>query len=244
MYFYRLKSKITTMRKFILILAATLLIFSCNTETAKQGNMQVNGYIKSLRKGTVYLRKFTDSVTVIIDSALITDNSPHFKLAANITEPAVFSVTLKERPNDRMVFFGEKGTINVYSDLENMELKTKITGSKNQKKWDEYKSFIRKFNDQKLDYLEIKFNAYKNKNQAKLDSIAKVIKAQEKRRKLYQINFAMVNKKLDIAPFVAITDLTNVRKKFLDTIYNGLSPEIKTHNYAKSLKKLIADSKE
>ena len=232
------------MKRILLILALALFIFSCNSEKTKPGNMQVNGYIKSLRKGTVYLRKFTDSTTVVIDSAIITDNSPHFKLATNINSPEVFSITLKERPNDRMVFFGEQGDINVYSDIENMELKTKVTGSKNQKKWDEYKSFIHKFNDQRLDYLEIKFNAAKKKDQAKLDSIKKVMQAQEKRRVLYQINFAMVNKDLDIAPFVAVTDLVNVRKKYLDTIYNGLNDEIKGHTYGLVLKKMIADIKE
>jgi hypothetical protein len=232
------------MKRIILILVVSILIFSCNSEKTKPGNMQIHGYIKELRKGTVYLRKFTDSTTVILDSAVITDNSPHFKLATNIKSPEVFSITLKERANDRMIFFGEQATINVYSNIENMELNTKITGSKNQKKWDEYKGFMRKFNDQYLDYMEIKFNAAKNKNQAKLDSIEKVIKAQEKRRLLYQINFAMTNKNLDIAPFVAITDLVNVRKKYLDTIYNGLNEAVKKNTYGLSLKKMIADTKE
>jgi len=232
------------MKQIILILAVALLIFSCNSEKTKVGNMQVHGYIKELRKGTVYLRKFTDSTTVILDSAIITDNSPHFKLATNIKSPEVFSITLKERPTDRMVFFGEQGEINVYSNIENMELNTKVTGSKNQKKWDEYKDFIRKFNDQRLDYMQIRFNAVKDENKTKLDSIEKVMKAQDKRRLLYQINFAMINKDLDIAPFVAVTDLINVRKKYLDTIYNGLSKAVKGNSYGLILKKLIADAKE
>ena len=232
------------MKQIILILAVALFIFSCNSEKTKAGNMQVHGYIKELRKGTVYLRKFTDSTTIILDSAVITDNSPHFKLATNIKSPEFFSITLKERPTDRMVFFGEQGEVNVYSDIENMELNTKVTGSENQKKWDEYKDYIGKFNDQKLDYIQIRFNAMKAKNQGRLDSIEKVIKAQEKRRLLYQINFAMSNKDLDIAPFVAITDLINVRKKYLDKIYNGLNDAVKENTYGLSLKKMITDAEE
>lgn len=232
------------MKKLVLLITASLFIVSCNSEKTKPGNMQVNGYIKELRKGTVYLRKFTDSSTVIIDSAVITDNSPHFKLAANITSPEVFSITLKEKPNDRMVFFGEQGTIDVYSQLKNMELNTKVTGSKNQQKWDEYKEFMRKFNDQYLDFMEIKFNAAKNKKQQKLDSINKIITAQAKRRLLYKINFAMINGDYEVSPFIAITDLTNVRKKYLDSIYNKLTDKVKASTYGKSLEKFIADIKE
>ncbi len=232
------------MKNILIIFSAILLISSCQSEQKKAGNMQVKGYIKSLRKGTVYLKKYTDSSAVVLDSVMLKDNTAHFNLATDISSPEVFAITLKERPKDRVLFFGEKGTINVYSELDNMELKTKVTGSKNQKKWDEYKVFMHKFNDQHLDYVAIRFNALKDKDNAKLDSINKVIEAQEKRRILYQINFAMQNKDYDIAPFVAITDLVKVRKKFLDTIYNGLAPKVKAGTYGKTLKKFISDIKE
>lgn len=232
------------MKNIFITLSAILLISSCQSVQKKAGNMQVKGYIKALRKGTVYLKKYTDSTAVVLDSVVLQGNTPYFNLATDINSPEVFAITLKERPNDRMVFFGEKGTVNVYSELDNMELKTKVTGSENQKKWDEYKDFIHKFNDQHLDYMALKFNAMKDKDNGKLDSINTIIKAQEKRRILYQINFAMQNKAYDVAPFVATTDLIQVRKKYLDTIYNGLTSEVKKGTYGKILKKLIEDIKE
>ena len=52
-----------------------------------------------------------------------------------------------------------------------------------------------------------------------------------KRQYLYTINFAINNNKSEIAPYIALTDISDAKFKYLDTIYNSLSQNIKASKY-------------
>jgi hypothetical protein len=62
-----------------------------------------------------------------------------------------------------------------------------------------------------------------------------------KRQYLFSINFAVNNKSSEIAPYIALADLYDTKKSYLDTIYNGLTPAIAFSKYGLILENFIAN---
>ena len=54
------------MKKIIILLVVSIFISACSSK--KEGNMLVQGQIKGLKKGTLYLQKMKDTLLVSVDS--------------------------------------------------------------------------------------------------------------------------------------------------------------------------------
>ena len=65
--------------------------------------------------------------------------------------------------DNNILFFAEPGTMNIDTNLDSYISSAKITGSKNQEKYEEYQKINTRFRDENLDMIEQKFNAIKNK---------------------------------------------------------------------------------
>ena len=224
------------------ILLAVLFVLSLSACTSKnEGSMKVAVNVKGLKKGTVYLQKVVDTLMVTVDSVSLNGKSS-FTLSDDVKSPEMYYITLANS-DKKILFFGEKGTINVETQLDKFDLNAKIKGSKNQKLLDSYRKVIKQFNDKQLDLIQLNFEAQKNKNKEQLDSIDKVSKSLLKRRYLYATNFAVNHPKSEVAPYIALSDLYNANITLLDTINNSLSKKIKASKYGKSLQKFIDDIK-
>ncbi len=224
------------------ILLAVLFVLSLSACTSKkEGSMKVAVKVKGLKKGTVYLQKVVDTLMVTVDSVSIEGKSS-FTLSDDVKSPEMYYITLANS-DKKILFFGEKGTINVETQLDKFDMNAKIKGSKNQKLLDSYRKVIKQFNDKQLDLIQLNFEAQKNKNKEQLDSIDKVSKSLLKRRYLYATNFAVNHPKSEVAPYIALSDLYNANITLLDTINNSLSKKIKVSKYGKSLQKFIDDIK-
>ncbi|UMB61875.1 DUF4369 domain-containing protein [Lutibacter sp. A80] len=229
------------MKKLVCCIVLVSLFISC--EKNKSGNMIVNGNIDGLKKGTVYLQKFVDTLLVAVDSVNINGVS-NFVLADDITSPEMYYLTLDKKEDEKIQFFGEKGTITITSKLEKLLLSAKISGSKNQELLDEYKSIIQQFRGKELDFYKDKFEALKDENDSLLIKIENEEKNLIKRRYLYTTNFALQNNDKEIAPYIALTELYNANFKLLDTVNKTLSTEIKSSKYGLELDKFISEIKE
>ncbi len=231
--------KLTPMKRILLILLVLLTVFSCNTK--KAGSMKVNVQVKGLKKGTVYLQKVADTLMITADSVVV-NGTDTFTLSDDVTSPEMYYVTLMNS-DKKILFFGEKGTINITTRLEKFGIDAKISGSKTQKLLDQYKKMIKQFNDKQLDLIQLNFKAQKAKNKSQLDSIDRVSKNLIKRRYLYATNFAVSHSKSEVAPYIALSDLYNANITLLDTINNSLSKNVKASKYGKQLASFIADIK-
>lgn len=229
--------------KKILVLGIILLIAACSSK--KEGNMIVTGQIKGLKKGTLYLQKVkNDSILKTIDSVKIL-GSDQFTLVANINEPEMYSLTFDGNTTNKYItFFAEPGNITINDNVAKFGLNPTITGSKNQDILNDYSKIARRFNDQNLELIKHKFLAQKSKNKDSIELINKKHSQLLKRRYLVTVNFALNNKNNQVAPYIALTELVNVRVKWLDTIYKSLTPDIKKSLYGMKLKKLVTDLKE
>ncbi|WP_024740699.1 DUF4369 domain-containing protein [Tenacibaculum maritimum] len=230
------------MRKFIAICTISLLVFACSSK--KEGNMIVQGQIKGLKKGTLYLQKMKDTLLVSVDSISLLGND-HFSLADNINEPQMYYLTFgnNSSTSKRIMFFGEKGTIKINDKIEEFGFKPKIEGSKNQKIIEQFKEIDRKFRDQRLDFIKKDFEARKTNNQELVNELEQGYKRMMRRRFLFTTNYAINNAHTEASPYIALTELFDANIKLLDTINNSLSDKIKKSMYGKRLQKFITDVK-
>lgn len=229
-------SKYLKMKKLISCLIIVISVISCSKE--KTGNMIVKGTITDLKKGTVYLQKYIDTVLVSVDSVQL-DGTGQFTLVDNVDSPEIYYVTLNDINTEKIYFFGDKGEINVTSKLEKFATSAKITGSKIHDKMMEHRKMISQFNNRQLELFKEKFDAQKANDTALLSKLLKEEKNLIKRKYYYTTNFAVTNADSEIAPFLALSELYNANFQLLDTVNNSLSEKVKTSKYGKELEKYI-----
>lgn len=223
--------------KKLIALVIVLFIVSCGKDSS---NFTLKGNIKGLMKGTVYLQKLKDSTLVTIDSLTIKGN-PEFELHTELESPEMLYLKLHKEDNQEHIipFFAAEGITEITSNLKNFELDTKIRGSKQQEKLEEYQKMMKRFQDQNLDLIKDNFDAQKDNDTTKLNTTLNNYNGLIKRKYLYTINFAINNKDNDIAPYLMVSEIQDANIKYLDTVNQVLTPEVKSSKYGKELQALI-----
>ena len=223
-----------------------ILIISCKEKQKKDSDnlMIVKGNVEGLRKGTLYLQKLQDTILVNIDSTQI-NGMPNFEFRTPLETAEVFYIYLDKEDgdslNDRILFFGEKGTIKITTLLNTFESSAKISGSKNQELLQEFKSFNRKFNDQNLDLMEKFYQAQLAGKDILVDSLKQRMDKLLKRRYLYTINFAARNTNENIAPYLALSQVYDANLSLLDSIAVKMSEEVSNSKYGKEFLSFIEE---
>lgn len=224
--------------KYAIVTLFVLLTFSACSKKESNGNLHITGNIKGLKKGTLYIQKIVDTALMAIDTIEINGDS-HFSSDLDIQSPEMYYLFLDRgitnSLDNNLSFFAEAGSINIETSLEYFNSDAKITGSKNQEKYEEYKKIISRFTDENLSLMEKKFNAFKNKNMKMVDSIETLQNLNLKRRYLFTTNFALNNKDSEVAPYLALSEISDINLKYLDTIQKTMSPKIAQSLYGKKL---------
>lgn len=224
-----------------------LMVLLTNCSSPKKGNVTITGNIKGLKKGMIYLQRIQDTILVTIDSVQIEGDS-EFVLVSEIQEPEIHYLYLDKddgkQYNDRIDFFAEPGEIRITTSVRDFEKDIKIKGGKNQEKLDEYKKMLKRFNERNLRIIKEDFEASKQKDEEKLIENDKAYKNLLRQKYLYTINFAIHNKKLEVAPYITMNEVYDANLKYLDTVAKSLSPKVKKSLYGKQLIQYIKDRKE
>ena len=205
--------------------------------------MTVNGSITGLKKGTIYLSKFQDTVFVNVDSVALNGKS-EFVLKDDVLSPEMYWITLDKLSQEGIAFFGEPGIINVTSKLEKFTLAAEVTGSKNHEFLEEHKAMADQFNGKQLDFVKERFEARKAGDDALLEEIDKKEENLLKRKYLFTTNYAVNHADYEVAPYLALTELIYATTSILDTVNNSLSDKVKASKYGLELDKFIKQVKE
>ena len=219
-----------------LFLFLCLLFINCEApkKTTNDNMMTVKGRIEGLRKGNLFLQKMEDTLLVNVDSTLV-KGTQNFEFKTPIETAEVFYLYLDKEDgdslNDRILFFGEKGEIEINTLLKTFESSAEITGSKNQELLQEYISFYRKFNDQNLDLMQAFYQAQIARDDKLVDSLQNKIDNLLRRRYLYTINFAANNTDQNIAPYLALTQVFDANLSLLDSIAVKMTPQVRDSKY-------------
>ena len=123
--------------------------------------MTVKVNVENFKKGNIYLQKISDSTLINIDSIFVKKNEPII-FKSKIDSPELFYLNLDvSNIDNRIEFFGEKGEININTSLEKFNSNFKVIGSSSDSVYREYLNVIKKFNNQKLDLIQLSFNLAK-----------------------------------------------------------------------------------
>ncbi len=222
--------------KISVIVLIALSIISCQEK--KSGNMIVEGTIKGMKKGTIYLQKVKDTAFVSLDSVSLV-GSDYFKLATDIESPEMFYISLGKNNTEKIPFFGEKGIIEIQSNLEKLALWAKVSGSKNQELLEQFNKMLSKFSGKNLELLKQKFDNYKEGDKEAVKKVEQAELNLQKRKILYVTNFALSHIESEVAPYIALISIDDNNIKLLDTINKSLSEKVKNSIYGKQLGKLV-----
>jgi hypothetical protein len=229
------------MRNVLYVLAGLVLFAGCSNSAVK-GEMTLNGQIKGLKKGVLYLQKVGDSSLITTDSVQV-DGNEHFTLSTPLQEPEMLYLYLRlntgQPINERIAFFAEPGTLSLSSSLKNFGNEVVITGSENQQKLEAYKKLVKRFTDRNLELIREQLEA----GQAGNDSVLRAKQEAQKRllasKYLATVNFALNEKEYEVAPYLMVTQIFDANTKYLDTVYKVLPQSIKGSLYGKELAALI-----
>ena len=196
--------------------------------------------IEGFKKGKVSLQKVNDSTLITVDSVFVNTESP-LNLSYDLKSPELFYITIDVSKNDKTLeFFGEKGEIIINSKLKNFSSEFKVQNSFNDSIYRNYLEIIRRFNFEELDLIKSSIEMTKLKQNDSLIKIQEKIQALNKRKALFNLNFAVNNGNSSVAPLIAINNFSE-SKVLLDTIIKSMDKEIVNSKYGQELK-IIYDS--
>ena len=233
------------MKKISIAFLAISLLFACSEKKLKN-NLHLTGNIKGLKKGTLYVQRVADNKLIALDTITIDGNS-NFETNIKLESPEMLYLFLdrgvSNSLDNNLLFFAEPGDISIETNLENYIAGAKVTGSKNQDLYYEYKKVDRRFQEESLTLIEKKFKALKRKNESEVNSIIAKQENNIKRKYLYTTNFAINNKDYEVAPYIALSEIYDINLKYLDTIQKSMSPKVAQSLYGKKLTEYVAKIK-
>ncbi|MGO4919805.1 DUF4369 domain-containing protein [Maribacter spongiicola] len=228
------------MKKLLFVVTALLALGSCGDNPEE--TMTVNGKIKGLKKGTLYLQHVPDSVLITVDSVAINGDG-NFSFKTELMSPEVFYLYLDKKDNntinDRITFFAEPGIITINTDWNTFDTTAKITGSETQEKLEEYRQTMSAINKRNIEIMMKAAQPENELSQISIDSLENISNRNTQRGYAFAINFALNNKSSFIAPYIALKEIPDANNKYLDSIYSVLSPEVAKSKYGKELATLL-----
>ena len=114
------------MKKLALLLVILISISACSE---KESNLIVNGEIKGLKKGTLYLQKIEDTALVNVDSVLVTGD-PNFSMETYLESPQIMYLYLEKVDNnqydDRIDLLADQWQITFNIKLDKFETSAEV----------------------------------------------------------------------------------------------------------------------
>ena len=208
--------------------------------------MFVSGKVKGLKKGTIYLQHVPDSILITIDS-LEVDGDGNFSFKTELESPEIYYLYLSKKDNnavnDRITFFGEPGNITINTSWNTFDTNAKIEGSATQKKLEEYRKTMSRFNKRGIELMQNATNSGVPMDSVMLDSLQRLSDKNIQRGYAFALNFALNNIDSYIAPYIALTEVSDANIKYLDSINNSLTPEVSKSKYGQALTNFLEQKK-
>lgn len=232
------------MRQIFLIAITIITFFACSKKETDR--MELTGSVKGLKKGTLLLQTFKDTILTTVDSVVVDGNSA-FTFSENIESPQIYYLYVRPKDgslrDDRITFFAENGDITIQTNLKNFGSAAVVSGSKNDSVFREYLKLKNRFINRNLSLLEAKLQLGESTEDSTFLKIEQQQRALISNKYLATINFAINNNNLEVAPYLMLSEVFDANVKYLDTVYNALQPKIKDSKYGKELESFIKNRK-
>lgn len=154
------------MKKHLLFLFALALgLTACNN---KSNQFKVNVSLKDGNGQTVYLQKYVDNTPVLIDSAVIANETA--VLTAKADNPQLlYALKIKDKRGS-MPFFTDNKDVTIVGDINNTR-DVEILGAETQTEWNAYNDAQAKFSDQIRELYAVMQQAFADGDSLIMDSL-------------------------------------------------------------------------
>jgi len=154
------------MKKHLLFLFS--VIFGLSACQPKGNDFKVNVSLANGNDKTVYLQKYVDNAPVIIDSAVIANETA--VLTAEKDNPQILYALKVKDMRGSMPFFADNKDVTVVGDINNPK-DVEIMASETQAELDAYNDQLKGFDDQIRDLYAVMQQAFSDNDTIKLDSL-------------------------------------------------------------------------
>jgi len=235
------------MKKIAIGFLAIISFISCEKkETVDGANVHLIGNVEGLSQGKLYLQKIEDTTLVIIDSIIISGDSK-FESHFTLESPEMLYLGLDRGQtnsiDNSLPFFAEPGNITIETTLKHFFADAKIKGSKNHDLWMEYKKISDRYNDENLALMEKRLQNELKPNAKTTDSINTAYERLLKRKYRYAAHFATTHGDAAIAPYLALSEISNINMTYLDTIQKSMKPDVAKSKYGKIFNEFVKERK-
>lgn len=235
------------MKKIILLLSLLFTLIACNEDKKPENtNLHITGYVKGLKKGTLYIQHIRDTALISIDTIMINGKSS-FESHLQLDSPEMLYLFLDRGQtnsiDNNLPFFAEPGEINIKTTNDDFFAKAVVTGSKNHELYEAFLKIKQRFTNNRLDLIEKSMKAVQDDNKALQDSISEQMNQVTKRHYLFTANYALNNARYEVGPYLALSEIYNAKLKYLDTIQKSMSEKVAASRYGKMLTEYVNEIK-
>jgi len=221
------------MKKVLIFLVVAVILASC---TGIKDSYTINGTIKGVDTGMVFLQKFDVDQWVKIDSTQLIKGEFTFK--GKTTLPEMWYLSMKEK----QVFvplFVENAKIDIEIFADSID-KVNVTGSASHDIYKQYQAMNKALNA-KIEEIYLEWKKAKEIKDSvamnKADSISTELDKQMKRN---LIDFVKANNKTAVAPYLIIRNAWQFDLPDLEDLVSALDTSLNTSVYIQSLNKRLA----
>ncbi|NWF88734.1 MAG: AhpC/TSA family protein [Ignavibacteriaceae bacterium] len=220
------------MKNFGIILLAAFIFTSCSTQ---KDQFSINGVVKGVESGKVYLQQLAANKWVSVDSTQLEKGKFKFSVACKL--PEMYQIKLDEQKAVLPVFV-DASDIDVQIFPDSVD-KSIVTGSSSHDTYKEYLS-LREPIDKKMDGLYSEWKKARDKGDSltmtRLDSISTVLDDDLKK---VMVKFAGDNPSSTVSPYLIMRNSWQFELPELEEIVNKFDASIDSSQYTQSLKKRI-----
>lgn len=220
------------MKNFGIVLLAAFVFVSCSTQ---KDQFSINGVVKGVEDGKLYLQQLVSSKWVNVDSTQLEKGK--FRFAGPIKLPEMFQIKLDE-PKVVVPIFVDASDIDVQIFPDSVD-KSLVTGSKAHEIFKKYLSMKEPI-EAKIDAAYSEWKKARDNGDsltmARTDSISTVL---ENDLKKVLVEFAGANSSSTVSPYLIMRNSWQFELPELEEVVNKFDPSIDSSQYTISLKKRI-----
>lgn len=238
------------MKKIILLLSASVVLFSCNK--VKDGEYLITGTAKGIENGKTIILETQDANgmgLIAVDTVKVENGK--FEIKGKVTEPAFHTIQL-EAANGKIPFILETGEIIIEIDKDSIQ-KSKISGTYNNDEYVKFNEEIKVIQKKVMDFQKQNMQAMNTAQQTQDTAVInKLMKEYSKIQeevgtaaKAKYTTYAETHPKSFISALIiqSMVSDPSMDVKKSESLYNSLDESLKNTKPGKAIKTRLAEIK-
>lgn len=203
------------MKKLLTLAIAVFALVSCSKPT-----FNVNIELQNAEGKMIYLQKFVDKKSTIIDSVVMQNNTAHFVVEHD--NPATYYSMRVEDVRFPVGFFSENNDVTIVGDINDIE-KIEVTASYAQQLINEYNAENQRFYNQLRELGKNYEIAAEENDEAAMEKISDEYNKVEQNKNNYISLFIVKNYNSFVSPYILYNNRLNYELKEIEDFVNNFN---------------------